>query len=52
MEYFNPEKLLTLQVIYCQSVTPIKTGPKSLEYFFLWPYPATIKYTKLGIKLK
>ena len=45
MEYFNPEKLPTLQVIYCQFVTPKKTGPKNLEYLFLCPYPVTIKYT-------
>ena len=45
MEYFNPEKLLTLQVIYCQSVTPKKMGPKNLEYSFLCPYPVKIKCT-------
>ena len=45
MEYFNPEKLLTLQIICCQSVTPIKMGPKNLEHFFLFLYPVTIKYT-------
>ena len=45
MEYFNPEKLLILRVVYCQSVAPLKTGPKNLEYFFLGPYPVTVKYT-------
>ena len=47
MEYFNLEKLLTLQVIYWQFVTPIKTGPKNLEYFFLCPYPVTINIRNL-----
>ena len=52
MEYFNPKKLLILQGMYFQSVTPIKTRPKKLLYSFLYPYPVTIKYTELGIKLK
>ena len=45
MEYFNPEKIQTLRVIYRQSVTPVKTGRKNLEYLFFCPYPLTIKYT-------
>ena len=46
MEYFIPEKLVTFQVTYCQFVTPIKMGPKNLEYFFLCLYPVTINILK------
>ena len=37
MEYFNPEKLLTLEGIYAWSIIPMEMEPRKLEYFIFSP---------------
>ena len=46
MEYFHPEKLLTLKLLLSCWPQPFQMVPEKMEYLILWQNLQILKFTK------